>query len=248
MAADQLFNQIAKARHMFGGDTRMPVVLRSKCALGTGYGSQHSMDPAGLYANWPGWRIVAPSTPFDYVGTDEQRAVVRGSGADDRACRALRASGIAPVDDLDYYIPLGKAKVVRPGKEFTVLTYLYMTPVALDVAEKMGLDAEIIDLRSLDRAGARLGDHRRQYQEDQQCGGAGARHPDGLLRRQILTDEIQRRFFDYLDQPVKRIHGGESSPSVSKVLERAAYVGAEEIAAGFASVMQDKGERLWAAE
>ncbi|MFD0478900.1 thiamine pyrophosphate-dependent enzyme [Nonomuraea thailandensis] len=68
VAADQLFNQIAKARHMYGGGDAMPLVLRSKVAMGTGYGSQHSMDPAGLFATAPGWRIAAPATPFDYVG------------------------------------------------------------------------------------------------------------------------------------------------------------------------------------
>ena len=68
VAADQLFNQIGKARHMFGGEGAVPLVLRSKVAMGTGYGSQHSMDPAGIFATDPGWRIVAPSTPFDYVG------------------------------------------------------------------------------------------------------------------------------------------------------------------------------------
>ena len=63
-----VFNQIGKARHMFGGDIDVPFVLRTKVAMGTGYGSQHSMDPAGIFATAPGWRIVAPSTPYDYVG------------------------------------------------------------------------------------------------------------------------------------------------------------------------------------
>ena len=68
VAADQVFNQIAKMRHMFGGDMPVPIVVRGKVAAGSGYGSQHSMDPTGLYALFPGFRIVAPSTPFDYVG------------------------------------------------------------------------------------------------------------------------------------------------------------------------------------
>ncbi|MDN5854179.1 MAG: thiamine pyrophosphate-dependent enzyme, partial [Actinomycetia bacterium] len=68
VAADQLFNQIGKARHMFGGEGEVPLVLRSKVATGTGYGSQHSMDPAGIFATAPGWRIVAPTSPYDYVG------------------------------------------------------------------------------------------------------------------------------------------------------------------------------------
>ncbi len=65
VAADQLFNQIGKARHMYGGTGAVPFVLRSKVAMGTGYGSQHSMDPAGIFATNPGWRIVAPSTPYE---------------------------------------------------------------------------------------------------------------------------------------------------------------------------------------
>lgn len=247
VAADQLFNQIAKARHMFGGDTNMPVVLRTKCALGTGYGSQHSMDPAGLYVNWPGWRIVAPSTPFDYVGLMNSALLCEDPVLMIEHVDLYNSTGLAPVDDLDYYIPLGKAKVVRPGRAFTVLTYLYMTPLAIQVAEKMGLDAEIIDLRSLDRAGIDWATIAASIQKTNNV-VVLEQGPLTVSYGGVLTDEIQRRFFDYLDQPVKRIHGGESSPSVSKVLERAAFVGAEEIAAGFASVMQDKGERLWAAQ
>ena len=67
MAADQLFNQAAKVRHMFGGNYPVPLVVRSRVAAGTGYGSQHSMDASGLFACYPGWRIVAPSTPVDYI-------------------------------------------------------------------------------------------------------------------------------------------------------------------------------------
>lgn len=68
VAADQVFNQIGKARHMFGGDNPVPLVLRTKVAMGSGYGSQHLMDPAGIFATSPGWRIVAPSTAADYIG------------------------------------------------------------------------------------------------------------------------------------------------------------------------------------
>src|SRR5260370_5307432 len=68
VAADQVFNQVGKARHMFGGKNPVPLVLRTKVALGTGYGSQHLMDPAGIFATSPGWRVMAPATPFDYIG------------------------------------------------------------------------------------------------------------------------------------------------------------------------------------
>jgi len=246
VAADQLFNQIGKARHMFGGESPMPLVLRSKCAMGTGYGSQHSMDPAGMYVMWPGWRIVAPSTPFDYVGLMNSALKCEDPVLVIEHTDLYNTTGLGPLEDFDYCIELGKAKVVRTGKAFTVLTYLAMTPLALKVADEMGLDAEIIDLRSLDRAGidwATIGESIRKTNNVVML----EQGPLTVSYGAILTDEIQRRFFDLLDQPVRRIHGGESSPSVSKVLERAALVGAEEIAAGFARMMADQGQPVSAA-
>ena len=240
VAADQIFNQIAKARHMFGGETRMPIVVRTKCAIGTGYGSQHSMDPAGMYAMWPGWRIVAPSTPFDYVGLMNSALLCEDPVLVIEHVALYNASGPGPLEDLDYFIPLGKAKVVRPGSAFTVLAYSAMTPLAVQAADEMGVDAEVIDLRSLDRAGL-----------DWETIGASVRKTNNVVMLEqgpltasygaMVTDEVQRRFFDDLDQPVVRIHGGEASPSVSKVLERAAFVGLEEIRAGFARVLADSG-------
>ncbi len=246
VAADQLFNQIGKARHMFGGESPMPLVLRSKCAMGTGYGSQHSMDPAGMYAMWPGWRIVAPSTPFDYVGLMNSALKCEDPVLVIEHTDLYNTTGPGPLEDFDYCIELGKAKVVRTGKAFTVLTYLAMTPLALKVADEMGVDAEIIDLRSLDRAGidwATIGESIRKTNNVVVL----EQGPLTVSYGAMLTDEIQRRFFDHLDQPVQRIHGGESSPSVSKVLERAALVGAEEIAAGFARMMADQGQPMPAA-
>lgn len=241
VAADQLFNQIAKARHMFGGDAPVPLVLRSKCAIGTGYGSQHSMDPAGLYAAWPGWRIVAPSNPFDYVGLMNSALKCEDPVLVIEHVGLYNSSGVGPLEDFDYYIPLGKAKVARPGARLTVLTYLAMTPLAVQVADEMGLDIEVIDLRSLDRAGL-----------DWETIGASVRKTNNVVVLEqggltvsygaMVADEVQKRFFDWLDAPVQRIHGGESSPSVSKALERAAYVGAEEIRQGFLRALAEVGQ------
>lgn len=240
VAADQVFNQIGKSRHMFGGESAMPLVLRTKCAAGTGYGSQHSMDPAGLYAQWPGWRIVAPSTPFDYVGLMNSALRCEDPVLVIEHVDLYGTAGPGPVDDFDYCIPLGKAKVLREGAAFTVLTYLSMTRLALTAAEEMGLDVEIIDLRSLDRAGI-----------DWPLIEASVRKTHNVVVLEqgtltasygaMLTDEIQRRLFDELDQPVQRIHGGDSSPSVSRVLERASLVGLEEVRSGFARMMADMG-------
>jgi 2-oxoisovalerate dehydrogenase E1 component len=240
VAADQLFNQIAKARHMFGGTVNVPLVLRTKIAIGSGYGAQHSMDPAGLFAMWPGWRIVAPSTPFDYVGLMNSALLCEDPVLVIETVPLYTTSGLAAVDDLDYFIELGKAKVVRKGSKFTVLTYLNMVSEAVKVCEDLGIDAEIIDLRSLDRSGLdweTIGDSVRKTNHVIVLEQGSLTNSYGAM----VVDEVQSRLFDYLDHPVKRIYGGESSPNVSKILERSAYVGAEEIAQVFQQAIKDKG-------
>lgn len=243
VAADQLFNQIAKARHMFGGKFPMPLVLRTKIALGSGYGSQHSMDPAGLFAMWPGWRIVAPSTPFDYIGLMNSSLHCEDPVLVIEHVELYNTKGPGTDGDYDYYIPLGKAKVVRPGRTMTVLTYLTMVEKAIQAAQNLGVDAEVIDLRSLDRDGL-----------DWETIGASVRKTNHVVVLEqgplttsygaMVTDELQRRFFDHLDHPVRRICGGEASPSVSKVLERSAFVGDEEIVTAFQEMLADQGMSL----
>lgn len=243
VAADQVFNQIGKFRHMFGDTLSMPLVLRTKCAMGTGYGSQHSMDPAGLYAQFPGWRIIAPTTPFDYVGLMNSALGCNDPVLVIEHVELYQADGPGPADDFDYHIPLGKAKVVRQGGAFTVLTYLAMVPRAMRVAEAMGVDAEVIDLRSLDRAGL-----------DWDTIGASVTKTNNVLVVEqgpltasygaMLTDELQRRLFDHLDQPVMRVHGHHASPTISKVLERAAIAGDEEIQTGYAAMLAGMGQPL----
>ncbi|MFD9949513.1 thiamine pyrophosphate-dependent enzyme [Nonomuraea sp. NPDC059023] len=233
VSADQLFNQIGKARHMFGGAGPVPLVLRSKVAMGTGYGSQHSMDPAGIFATAPGWRIAAPSTPYDYVGLMNSALRCQDPVLVLEHVDLYGAVGDGPVGDLDYCLPVGSAAVRRTGDAVTVLTYLAMTPLVLEVAGEA--DAEVIDLRWLDRASL-----------DWDTVGASVRKTGAVLIAEQgalgtsyggwLADEIQRRYFDWLDQPVRRVTGGEASPSISKVLERAAIAGAAEVSAALAEM------------
>jgi 2-oxoisovalerate dehydrogenase E1 component len=241
VAADQLFNQIGKARHMFGGTGPVPFVLRSKVAMGTGYGSQHSMDPAGIFATAPGWRIVAPSTPFDYVGLMNSALRCEDPVVVLEHVDLYNTSGPAPVDDLDYCLPVGKAAVRRPGADVTVLSYLAMTNYVLDAVQALGtVDAEVIDLRWLDRASI-----------DWDTIGQSIRKTNNVLIAEQgaigtsyggwLADEIQRRFFDWLDQPVQRVTGGEASPSISKVLERAAIAQSAEVAAALTAMTAPEG-------
>lgn len=231
VAADQLFNQIGKARHMYGGSGEVPFVLRSKVAMGTGYGSQHSMDPAGIFATSPGWRIVAPSTPFDYVGLLNSALRCKDPVVVLEHVDLYNSVGDGPVADFDYCLPVGKAAIRRTGSAITVISYLAMTSYVLAaVAEVGSVDAEVIDLRWLDRASIdwqTIGDSIKKT-NNVLIAEQGAR---GTSYGGWLADEIQRRFFDWLDQPVQRVTGGEASPSISKVLERAAIAQDSEVAA-----------------
>jgi 2-oxoisovalerate dehydrogenase E1 component len=229
VAADQLFNQIGKARHMFGGDGAVPFVLRSKVATGTGYGSQHSMDPAGIFATSPGWRIVAPTTPFDYVGLMNSALRCNDPVVVLEHVELYTSTGTGPVEDLDYCLPVGKAAIRRTGSDVTVIAYLAMVQHVLAGVQRLGtVDAEVIDLRWLDRASI-----------DWDTIGASIRKTNNVLIAEQgaigtaygawLAGEIQRRFFDWLDSPVGHVHGGEASPSISKVLERAATARTEEV-------------------
>lgn len=243
VAADQVFNQIGKARHMFGGDGEVPLVLRTKVALGTGYGSQHSMDPAGIFATAPGWRIVAASTPYDYVGLMNSALRCKDPVLVLEHVDLYNSKGPAPVGDLDYFIPLGKAKRVRTGQHLTVLTYLAMVRPVLEAVEKLGVDADVIDLRSLDRAGV---DWALIEQSIDKTGNVliAEQGASGTSYGGWLAAEIQNRCFDMLDQPVQRVHGGEASPSISKVLETAAFAGPEDVEAGLRLAMAGQGRPL----
>jgi len=242
VAADQVFNQIGKARHMFGGDNALPFVLRTKVAMGSGYGSQHLMDPAGIFATSPGWRIVAPSCAADYVGLMNTALALNDPVLVIEHVDLYSTEDRVPAGDLDYIIPPSSAVVRRAGSELTVLSYLSMVHRSLEAIEGSGLDAELIDLRWLDRASF-----------DWETVGESIRKTNAVLIVEQgaqgtsyggwLADEIQRRFFDWLDQPVARVTGGEASPSISKVLERAAIAGTEEVAAGLLSARSAMGGR-----
>ena len=231
VAADQLFNQAGKVRHMFGGHHAMPLVVRSRVSAGSGYGSQHSMDACGLFAMYPGWRIVVPSTPYDYIGLfnaaircDDPVLIIEYGGL-------FQTKGLVPKSDFDYIVPFGKARLVRPGAACTVLTYGSVILETMAAVEATGVDAEVIDLRTLDPMGVdwdMIGEslsrtNRIMIAEETTRGTSIGAH---------LVKQIQERFFDDLDHEIVHVSGTHSSPVVSKVLERAALAKREEIAAG----------------
>jgi 2-oxoisovalerate dehydrogenase E1 component len=210
--------------------------------MGSGYGSQHLMDPAGIFATQAGWRIVAASTAADYVGLMNAALALEDPVLVIEHVDLYGQADRVPDGDLDYVIAPGHAAVRRSGSEVTVLTYLSMVGHALDAVEQTGIDAEVIDLRWLDRASLdwdTIGDSIRKT-NNVLIVEQGARGPS---YGGWLADELQRRFFDWLDQPIERVTGGEASPSISKVLERAAIAGTEEVVAGLERVRAAWGGR-----
>lgn len=221
MASDQLFNQIGKLRHMYGGQISFPLVLRTRIAIGYGYGGQHSMNPVGLFGLFGGWRIVAPSNAWDYIGLfntalrlDDPVLVLEHGMLYDTA-------GETPAGDLDYLVPYGVARVARAGSHLTVLTYLTGVRACQEAAETLageGLEIEVLDLRTLDYVGmdyAAIGASVRKtgaaliVEQAPRSQGLGAR----------LAAEIQGRWFDALDAPVSHVAALDVPPPVSRRLE-----------------------------
>lgn len=154
VAADQIFNQIAKYTYMTGGLLNVPVVIRGQQGGGKRYGSQHSQSVESLYAHFPGIKVVAPATPYDAKGL--LKAAIR----DDNPVVFLEhkmlyfTRGEAPPPDEEYLVPIGKADVKREGSDLTIATFSYCLLQALEaadeLAEKHGIECEIVDLRSVE--------------------------------------------------------------------------------------------------
>ncbi len=154
VAADQIFNQIAKYAYMTGGLLNIPLVIRGQQGGGKRYGSQHSQSVESLYAHFPGIKVVAPATPYDAKGL--LKSVIR----DDNPVAFLEhkmlyfTRGDAPPPDEEHLIPIGKAEVKREGSDLTIATFSYCLLQALEGAatlhEKYGIDCEIVDLRTIE--------------------------------------------------------------------------------------------------
>ncbi|MFQ3619539.1 MAG: thiamine pyrophosphate-dependent enzyme [Spirochaetales bacterium] len=230
VAADQLFNQIGKCRFMYGNQHEIPLIVRTRVSIGTGYGAQHSMEPASLFALFEGWRIVAPSTPYDYIG------LFNTSFYSLDPVLIIEHQALYPLEDFvpkdrDYCLPFGKAALRRKGKDFTLVTYSRMVKVGLEAANllsQQGIEVEVIDLRTLDllsldydTLGKSLAKTGRilLLEEGHWLGGLGAH----------LADEVQRRYFDYLDGEILRIGGKNIPMPVSKPLEAFSIPRVEEI-------------------
>lgn len=245
VAADQLFNQIGKLRHMYGGQIGFPLVLRTRVALGQGYGGQHSMNPSGFFAMFSGWRVVAPSTPFDYIGLFNTAMQFEDPVVIIEHADLYSTEGQVPAENLDYLVAYGKAKVVRAGTDLTLLTYSVSVAESLKAAAVLAeknISVEVVDLRTLDYQGM---DYSTIGRSASKTGRVliVEQTPRSLGISGRLAAEIQERHFDVLLTPVNRLTSADVPPPVSKALEALMLVRAEQIAARAEQVIRSASNR-----
>jgi 2-oxoisovalerate dehydrogenase E1 component len=150
LAADQIANQGAKNRYMFGGKTVVPTVIRTEGGAGRGIAAQHSQSLEAVWAHMPGIYVVMPSTPYDAKG------LLKASIRDDNPVMFIEHKMLygtkGPVPEEEYLIPLGVADVKRPGSHVSLITYSRLVLRALEAAETLaaeGIEVEVLDLRCL---------------------------------------------------------------------------------------------------
>ncbi len=150
LSFDQIINNAAKWHYMFGGQLKVPLVIRLLIGRGWGQGPQHSQSLQAIFAHVPGLKVVMPTTPYDAKGL--LIAAVRDDNPVIYIEHRWLHNIFGPVPEEAYEVPIGKAKLVREGNDITIVSLSYMTLEAMkaaDILEKDGIHAEIIDLRSL---------------------------------------------------------------------------------------------------
>ncbi|GAS86488.1 alpha-ketoacid dehydrogenase subunit beta [Mycolicibacterium brisbanense] len=228
LALDQIVNHAAKIYGMFGGQTSVPMVIRTPGGGGQQLGATHSQNIELYYAFVPGLKVVAPSTPAD------ARALMRAAIRDDDPVLFLEnlalynTKGEVPADLEPAEI--GKAAVRRVGTDITLIGYSRMAAVATQVARRLhddnGIDAEVIDLRSL-----RPLDRDTLVESVRKTGCAVIAEDDWLtygIGAEVAAS-ISDGAFDYLDAPVRRVAAAEVPLPYAKPLEQAALPSAESL-------------------
>lgn len=230
VAMDMIVNHAAKLRFMSGGQTNVPLVIRTMTGAGGGYGGQHSDFLEAWFAHTPGLKVVIPSTPADAYG------LMLSCIEDEDPCifvenlMSLRAAK-GPVKERGKKIPLGKANVLRSGSDVTVISYSRQVHDAVAVANKLaeeGIDVEVIDMRTISPLDMptvleSVGKTRRALivHEAVKKFGVGAE----------IASQINEAVFKELKAPVKRLGGAFSPVPFSKPLETAFIPGQAQIEA-----------------
>ncbi len=221
LAMDQIVNHAAKLHYMFNGQIKVPMVIRTVGGGGRQLGATHSQTPDVVFAHFPGLKVVAPGTPADAKGL--LKAAIR---SDDPVMFIEHATlyqvrGEVP-DDEDFVVPIGISDVKRPGKDVTIVSYSKMLQTSLQAAEELakeGVDAEVIDLRTLRPIDTRsivesIKKTNRMVvvEEGWRAYGIGAE----------IASRVTELAFDYLDAPVRRVAQAEVPLPYNRRLEQMA--------------------------
>jgi acetoin:2,6-dichlorophenolindophenol oxidoreductase subunit beta len=236
---DQVYNQAAKLKFMFGGDVTVPLTITTAGGAGMSAGPQHSQSLEAWLAHVPGLKVALPSSPHDMKG------LMVGAVRDDNPTivilnkRMLGTRG--PVPEELYEIPLGEANTVRAGNDVTVIAVGRMVVEAMTAARTLaesGVDLEVIDVRTVQPLdGKRILDSVRRtnravvVHEAVTFGGIGAE----------IAAQIQEEAFDYLDAPVLRLGAPFSPVPFSPVLERAYIPDSARIVDGVRRLLERPG-------
>ena len=222
LASDQIVNSAAKMRYMFGGQPQVPVVIRTPGGGGAQRGAQHSQMLESWYAHIPGLKVVMPATPYDAKGM--LKSAVRDPDPILFIEHELlyNVKGEVPDEGVEYTVPLDRADIKREGQHVTIITFSRMLHVTLQAAEELakeGIDAEVLDLRSIrpidiDLIVDSVKKTNRVViaEEGWKYYGTG----------QGLAALIYEHAFDYMDAPIQHVNSADVPMPYSKVLERAA--------------------------
>jgi len=235
MAYDQVVNNAAKMRYMSGGQVQMPIVFRGPNGPAEYLGSQHSQALQSLFAHIPGLKVIAPATPYDAKG------LLKTAIRDDNPVLFLEAElmyswkGEVPAEE--YLIPFGKAEVKRPGQDVTLITYakpLRLVREAAAELAKAGVDAEIVDLRSI-----RPLDEATMYEsvrKTNRCVVIDESWPYASVGSHVAW-LISRNCFDLLDAPVELVSSEDVPMPYNHKLELSAQPNVEKIIAAVNKVL-----------
>ncbi len=236
LAMDQIANQGAKNRYMFGGKTTVPMVIRTEGGAGRSIAAHHSQSLEALWTHFPGIYVIMPSTPFDVKGL--LKAAIR----DDNPVMFIEhkmlygVEGLVP--DEDYVIPFGVADIKRAGSDVTVVTYSRMVHRALEVAERLnaeGISVEVIDLRTLKPLDMQT--VASSVKKTGRIVGVTEGYKTGSFVSELIT-RIQEELFDWLDAPIVRIAAADVPVPMSEPLEDAAIPSTEAIIGGIRQALR----------
>lgn len=235
VAMDHIINEAAKLHYMFGGQMVLPLVIRTVGGGGRQLGATHSQTPDAIFAHFPGLKVVSPGTPADAKGL--LKAAIRSQDPVMFIEHATLYQMRGEVPEGDYVVPIGKSIVQRPGRDVTIVTYSKMLEVSLKAADKLsqeGIEAEIVDLRTLRPLDMepviesfKKTNRAVVVEEGWPSYGVGAE----------ISSRIYEQAFDYVDAPVKRVAQKEVPLPYNRTLEQMAIPNAGDIIAAVKEVL-----------